>query len=187
MARISFIPTDNNRVFTYLRRFSGWIGYQHKSSRGLVRHVSAVPFNKNSMEIAFEIAPPISSGSSIRSATSTGALSTSFAQEDPNWRDRGLRLQNVFLYYAKGSNGGVSPDGVGSAITARVPSTFRVITATSRSVSGMPAMGYTKLFENMLDRPREHRGVPEFFEASVFDLVFEDGSEDACIKGDQAS
>ena len=33
--------TDNNRVFTYLRRFSGWIGYQHKSSRGLVRHVSA--------------------------------------------------------------------------------------------------------------------------------------------------
>ena len=89
--------------------------------------------------------------------------------------------KNVFLYYTQ-KQWGVSPDEVDPSITARVPV---YISRDNRyfqdQYQGMPAMGYTKLFENMLDH--ENIEVCLNTEAeSVFDLVFEDGSEDACIK-----
>ncbi len=88
--------------------------------------------------------------------------------------------KNVFLYYTQ-KQWGVSPDEVDPSITARPVYISRDNRYFQDQYQGMPAMGYTKLFENMLDH--ENIEVCLNTEAeSVFDLVFEDGSEDACIK-----
>ena len=45
--------TNNQRVFNYLRQFSGWIGYQHHVLADWYGTYIPVPFNKNSMEMVF--------------------------------------------------------------------------------------------------------------------------------------
>ena len=45
--------TNSQRAFNYLRRFSGWLGYQHHVLADWYGTYLPVPFNKNSMEIAF--------------------------------------------------------------------------------------------------------------------------------------
>ena len=45
--------TNNQQVFHYLRRFSGWLGYQHCVLADLHGEYMPVPFNLNSMDMAF--------------------------------------------------------------------------------------------------------------------------------------
>ncbi len=176
--------TDNNRVFTYLRRFSGWIGYQHKVLADWYGTYLPVPFNKNSMETAFGDRAPHLIEKLVDTFGDECKVSVNElrAQEDPELAEIGdFVYKNVFLYYTQ-KQWGVSPDEVDPSITARVPV---YISRDNRyfqdQYQGMPAMGYTKLFENMLDH--ENIEVCLNTEAeSVFDLVFEDGSEDARIK-----
>lgn len=175
--------TDSNRVFTYLRRFSGWIGYQHKVLADWRGTYLPVPFNKNSMEIAFG---DRASGLIEKLVERFGdeckvSVNELRAQDDPELSEIGeFVYENVFLYYTQ-KQWGVSPDEVDPSVTARVPV---YISRDNRyfqdEFQGMPALGYTKLFESMLDH--ENIEVCLNTEAeSVFDLVFEDGSEDARI------
>lgn len=176
--------TDDNRVFTYLRRFSGWIGYQHKVLADWYGTYLPVPFNKNSMEIAFGDRAPHLIEKLVDTFGDECKVSVNElrAQEDPELAEIGdFVYKNVFLYYTQ-KQWGVSPDEVDPSITARVPV---YISRDNRyfqdQYQGMPAMGYTKLFENMLDH--ENIEVCLNTEAeSVFDLAFEDGSEDARIE-----
>lgn len=43
----------HKRAFDYARRFSGFLGYQHRVLADWYGTYMPVPFNKNSMEIAF--------------------------------------------------------------------------------------------------------------------------------------
>ena len=45
--------SNDKRAFDYARRFSGFLGYQHRVLADWYGTYMPVPFNKNSMEIAF--------------------------------------------------------------------------------------------------------------------------------------
>ncbi len=174
--------TNDNRVFTYLRRFAGWMGYQHHVLADWHGTYLPVPFNKNSMGIAFGeekaahlIEKLIETFGDERKVT----INELRAQEDPELAEvADFVYNNVFLYYTQ-KQWGLTPEEVDPSVTARVPV---FISCDNRyfqdAYQGMPLRGYTDLFEQMLDH--DNITVCLNTEAeSVFDLVFENGAEDA--------
>ena len=174
--------TDSRRVFDYLRRWSGFVGYQHKVLADWHGTYLPVPFNKNSMDIAFGeekaaryIDKLVETFGDERKVTITELR----AQNDPDLAEiADFVYRNVFLYYTQ-KQWGVTPDEVDPSVIARVPI---LISRDNRyfqdEYQGMPLFGYTKLFEAMLDDDRITVCLGVEAE-SVFDLVFESDAEDA--------
>ena len=177
--------TNDARVFDYVKRFTAWRDYEHEVLANWYGTYMPVPFNKNSMEIAF---------GEEKAARLTEKLIDRFgderkvtinelrAQDDPELSEvADFVYKNVFLYYTQ-KQWGLTPEEVDPSVTARVPV---FISRDNRyfqdAFQGMPADGYTVLFENMLD----YDGITVCLETdaeSVFDLVFCDDSEDSPLK-----
>jgi UDP-galactopyranose mutase len=141
-----------------------------------------VPFNKNSMEIAFGpdraehlIQKLIDTFGDERKVT----INELRAQDDPELAEiADFVYKNVFLYYTQ-KQWGQTPDQVDPSVTARVPV---FISRDDRyfqdTYQGMPILGYTELFKSMLD----HKLITVCLDTdatSVFDLEFEGDAEDA--------
>lgn len=174
--------TNDKRAFDYVRRFTGWIAYQHHVLADWYGTYMPVPFNKNSMEIAFGeekaahlIDKLIERFGDERKVTITELRNA----DDPELAEvADFVYENVFLYYTQ-KQWGLTPEEVDPSVTARVPV---FISRDDRyfqdTYQGMPEEGYTRLFENMLDHERICVCLETEAE-SVFELVFESGEEDA--------
>ncbi len=174
--------TNDKRAFDYVRRFTEWRDYQHEVLADWYGTYMPVPFNKNSMEIAFGeerasqlIEKLIATFGDERKVTITELRSV----DDPDLTEvADFIYKNVFLYYTQ-KQWGLTPEEVDPSVTARVPV---FISRDNRyfqdAYQGMPVFGYTKLFEEMLDH--ENIQVCLNTEAeSVFELEFESEAEDA--------
>ncbi len=184
--------TNSREAYEYLGRFTAWSRYQHKVLADWYGTYMPVPFNKNSMEIAFGdekaarlIQKLIDTFGDERKVT----INELRAQDDPELAEvADFVYRNVFLYYTQ-KQWGLTPEEVDPSVTARVPV---FISRDDRyfqdEFQGMPEDGYTRLFEAML----AHERITVCLETeaeSVFELVFESGAEDAPlaairIKGD---
>lgn len=176
---------NSQRVFNYLRQFSGWLGYQHHVLADWYGTYMPVPFNKNSMEIAFG---PEKAAHLIQKLVDTyGDERKVTINELRESNDEELAevanfvYKNVFLYYTQ-KQWGQTPEEVDPSVTARVPV---FISRDDRyfqdTYQGMPIYGYTKLFEDMLG----HDNITVCLNTDatgVFDLEFLDGSEDSKLK-----
>lgn len=177
--------TKSRRAFDYLRMFSGFRAYQHNVLADWYGTYIPVPFNKNSMEIVFgeEKAERLISklidtfGDNVKVT-----INELRAQKDPDLQEvADFVYKNVFLYYTQ-KQWGLTPDEVDPSVVARVPvSISRDNRYFQDAYQGMPAFGYTKLFENMLDLPNITVCLNTEAE-SVFDLVFQSAAEDAQLK-----
>lgn len=158
--------TNDQRAYDYLARFTEWSSYQHRVLADWYGTYMPVPFNKNSMEIAFGdekaarlIEKLVDTFGDERKVT----INELRAQEDPELQEvADFVYQNVFLYYTQ-KQWGLTPEEVDPSVTARVPV---FISRDNRyfqdAFQGMPVDGYTRLFENLLGhedhRLPEHRG-----------------------------
>ena len=174
--------TNDQRVFNFLRTFSGFLNYQHRVLADIHGEYMPVPFNKTSMEFAFgkERGAHLNQKLIDTFGDETKVTITELReQDDPELAEiADYVYKNVFLYYTQ-KQWGVGPDEVDPSVVARVP--VRISTDDryfQDKYQGMPTFGYTKLFEEMLD----HESITVCLNTeaeSVFDLVFENGSEDA--------
>ncbi len=174
--------TNDQRVFNYVRRFTGWIAYQHHVLADWYGTYMPVPFNKNSMEIAFgeeKAAHLIQKLIDVFGDERKVTINELRETDDPELAEvADFVYQNVFLYYTQ-KQWGLTPEEVDPSVTARVPV---FISRDDRyfqdAYQGMPSLGYTALFEELLG----HENITVCLDtdaASVFDLEFQDGSEDA--------
>ena len=175
----------DKRAFDYARRFSGFLGYQHRVLADWYGTYMPVPFNKNSMEIAFGdekaarlIEKLVDTFGDERKVT----INELRAQEDPELQEvADFVYQNVFLYYTQ-KQWGLTPEEVDPSVTARVPV---CISRDNRyfqdAFQGMPIDGYTRLFENLLGHEKITVCLGTEAE-SVFDLVFAGREEDAPLE-----
>ncbi len=174
--------TNSQEAYDYLARFTEWSGYQHKVLADWFGTYMPVPFNKNSMEIAFGaekaarlIEKLIATFGDERKVT----INELRAQEDPELAEvADFVYENVFLYYTQ-KQWGLTPEEVDPSVTARVPV---FISRDDRyfqdTYQGMPVDGYTRLFEAMLGHDLITVCLGTEAE-SVFELVFASGDEDA--------
>ena len=177
--------TNDQRAYDYLARFTEWSSYQHRVLADWYGTYMPVPFNKNSMEIAFGdekaarlIEKLVDTFGDERKVT----INELRAQEDPELQEvADFVYQNVFLYYTQ-KQWGLTPEEVDPSVTARVPV---FISRDNRyfqdAFQGMPVDGYTRLFENLLRHEKITVCLGTEAE-SVFDLVFAGREEDAPLE-----
>ena len=154
--------TSNARAYEYLSRFTEWLDYQHEVLANLGTEEQPgpfipVPFNKNSIETVFD---------AETAQRYIDKLVNTFGDErkvpiielresdDPELAEiADFVYDNVFLRYTQ-KQWGLTPEQVDPSVTARVPV---FISRDNRyfqdTYQGMPAQGYTALFENLLDHP----------------------------------
>lgn len=177
--------TNDERVFNYVRRFTEWRDYEHEVLADWYGTYLPVPFNKNSLEVAF---------GKEKAARLTEKLIATFgderkvtinelrAQDDAELSEvADFVYENVFLHYTQ-KQWGLTPEEVDPSVTARVPV---FVSRDNRyfqdAFQGMPAQGYTPLFESMLSHPGITVCLGTEAE-SVFDLEFAGPEENSPLE-----
>lgn len=170
------------RVFTYLRKFSGFSAYKHRVLANLNGTFIPVPFNATSLVTVF---PEEKARVMLEKLIDTFGEESCVtihelrSQKDPDLIELAdFVFENVFLHYTM-KQWGQTPDEIDPSVMARVPVRISLDDGYfTDDFQGMPANGYTALFESMLDD--EHITVCLNVEAeSVFDLEFASIDEDA--------
>ncbi len=179
--------SKEKRVYDYLSRFTEWLDYEHEVLANVHGTYIPVPFNKNSMRIVYgeeraqELIDKLIATFGDERKVPINDLR---AQSDPDLAEIADYIyNNVFLYYTQ-KQWGLTPEQVDPSVTARVPV---FISDDNRyfqdPYQGIPAKGYTAMFENMLDHPgievrtsTDARDVLEFVEG-------EDGTHAILFEG----
>ncbi len=163
--------TFDERVHNFLSRFTKWTDYQHKVLANIHGTLMPVPFNHTSLKLAF---------GDERGEELYRKLVDTFGENkkvpimelrkknDPDLQEvADYVYENVFLYYTM-KQWGQTPDEIDPSVTGRVPV---FIGDDDRyfpqaPFQGMPAEGYTKLFEHMLD----HDLIDVFLDVDARDI-----------------
>ena len=148
--------TFDERVHNFLSRFTKWTDYQHKVLANVHGTLMPVPFNHQSLLLAFG---PERGEELYQKLVATfgrdkkAPIMELLEKNDPDLHEvADYVYENIFLHYTM-KQWGQTPDQVDGSVTARVPVFMgdddRYF--PQAPFQGMPAAGYTKLFENMLD------------------------------------
>ena len=147
--------TDRRAVFDFLSRFTDWNGYRHEVAARVGEKYLPVPFNLNSVDMAF----PPEEAAAIQSAliadygmeARVSILALMEREEPPLRRLADYVYRNVFEYYTR-KQWGLAPGELSPEVTARVPV---LVSRDDRYFQdhwqGMPKDGYAAMFERMLD------------------------------------
>lgn len=176
--------SNDKRAYDYICRFVEMSNYQHEVLANVHGTYLPVPFNKNSMKLAFgeEKAARLTQKLIDKFGDERKVTITELrAQDDPELAEiADYVYNNVFLYYTQ-KQWGLTPDEVDPSVVARVP----VFISTDNryfqdKYQGMPQPSYTACFENMLD----HENITICLNtdaASMLELDFDGSGEDALV------
>jgi UDP-galactopyranose mutase len=146
--------TNSEDVFQYLSRFTGWRPYEHRvlanlANAGLV----PIPINRTTLNALYSL--------DLRSDAEAEAFLMSRAEpvekirtsEDVVVSQVGRELYETFFRGYTRKQWGMDPSELDKSVTARVPTRCNTDDRyfTDR-FQAMPARGYTRMFENMLDQ-----------------------------------
>ena len=169
--------TVSDRVHEFLSRFTEWTNYQHKVRANIYGQLMPVPFNHASLKLAFGEERGEKLYQKLVSVFGENVkvpIMELREQNDPELEEiADYVYENVFLHYTM-KQWGKTPDQIDKSITGRVP----VFVGDddryfpTAKYQGMPAEGYTKLFENMLD----HDLIDVFLDVDVRDIMKIDAS-----------
>ena len=164
--------TNDKKVFEFLSRFTQWRRYQHRVIANLPRDnpeaVPAgkktdgrfffpVPFNLDSLKNAFGEAEGKRLGQKLLDAYPAQSQVTILElRQNPDPEISAIAdyvYEHVFVHYTM-KQWGQTPEEIDPATTARVPVRLsRDDRYFQDAYQGMPAQGYTEMFERMLDHP----------------------------------
>lgn len=149
--------TNSNAVWRYLQTFGAWRSYSHRVLAMIDGVAAPLPFNLNSIEKLFPRA---------RADRYIGKLQTRFTpgarvpvlklmkEDDSDLQTLGRFVyEKVFRHYTL-KQWGLLPEELSPSVTARVPILVDRDDRYFQDIhQGIPAEGYTALFERMLDHP----------------------------------
>lgn len=164
--------TASDRVFQFLSRFTDFTDYEHKVLANIHGTLMPVPFNHQSLKLAF---------GDEKGERLYQKLVATFGENkkvpimelreknDPELSEvADYVYENVFLYYTM-KQWGKTPDQIDKSITGRVPvfvgDDDRYFPLAPHQ--GMPAEGYTRMFERMLD----HDLIDVFLNVDARDIL----------------
>ena len=154
--------TNDERVFSWLSRFTGWRNYQHRVVASIPDEMGGrlrfpVPFNLTSLETAFGEEEGRRLGEKLMAAYGPERKVTILElRQNVDPELAGLAdyvYEHVFVHYTK-KQWGQRPEQIDPNTTARVPVFLsRDDRYFQDAYQGMPLNGYTPMFEAMLDHP----------------------------------
>ena len=180
--------TNDKKVFDFLSRFTEWRDYQHRvvanipdpagEGRPGWRMQYPVPFNLTSLETAFGEEEGKKLGDKLIAAYGAEKKVTILElrqNPDPEIAAiAGYVYEHVFVHYTM-KQWGQKPEEIDPNTTARVPVFLsRDDRYFQDKYQGMPAEGYTKMFEKMLDHPnievRLNTDVRQYLSLEEYDI-----------------
>ena len=153
--------TNDRRVFEYLSRFTAWRNYEHQVVANIPvgegRQEMPVPFNLISMRTAFGKEKADSLAKKLIGEYGAEKKVTILElRKNPDPEIAALAdyvYEHVFVHYTM-KQWGQRPEEIDPNTTARVPVFLSEDCRYFQDVhQGMPAEGYTPMFERMLDHP----------------------------------
>jgi len=149
--------TESKKVFDYLSQFTEWRNYSHEVVGDIHGQLMPIPFNLNSLHLAFEPSKAARIEQKLIAIYGLGSkvpILDLRRQPDPELAEiADFIYNNIFLYYTQ-KQWGLAPDEIDALVTARVPV---FISYDNRyfqdTYQGIPAKSYTSLFKGMLNHP----------------------------------
>lgn len=146
---------NNQQVFEFVRKYTDWYDYQHKVVANVHGKEMPVPFNLNSLYIAYDEEKANRIEKKLIETYGAEQKVTILELKkntDPELKELAQYVyDNVFVYYTM-KQWGKTPEEIDPNTTARVPV---FISRDDRyfqdAFQGMPKDGYTKIFDNMLN------------------------------------
>ena len=148
--------TNSTDVFEYLSRFTDWRPYQHRVRASVDGQIVPIPINLDTVNqlygtrfTSLELEAYFKSVAEPRSPLKTS--------EDVIVSRVGRELYEKFFRNYTRKQWGLDPSELDASVTARVPvRTNRDDRYFTDTYQSMPLLGYTKMFERMLQHPNIH-------------------------------
>ena len=148
--------TNSERVWDYLSRFTDWRPYEHRVRASVDGQLVPIPINLDTVNAlyglsltSFEVEDFFASVAEPRDPVVTS--------EDVVVSRVGEELYRKFFRGYTRKQWGLDPSELDASVTSRVPTrTNRDDRYFTDAYQAMPAEGYTRMFERMLDHPNIH-------------------------------
>ena len=145
--------TNSDEVFAYLSRFTGWRPYEHRVLANVRGRLVPMPINRTTLNDLYglDLADEAQAAAFLATRAEPREIRTS---EDVVIAAVGRDLYETFFKNYTRKQWGLDPSELDKAVTARVPT--RTSTDDRYFLDkhqAMPAQGYTRMFEAMLDHP----------------------------------
>ncbi|HEY0101946.1 MAG TPA: UDP-galactopyranose mutase [Brevundimonas sp.] len=149
--------TNSAEIFDYLSRFTDWRPYEHRVLAQVNDRLVPMPINRTTLNALY--------GLDLRSDEQAEAFLASRAEpverirtsEDVVVNAIGRELYETFFRGYTRKQWGLDPSQLDKSVTARVPTRTNTDDRYfTDAFQAMPLHGYTRMFENMLDRDEIH-------------------------------
>ncbi len=147
--------TKRKHVFDYLSQFTQWREYEHRVVANVQGLLLPLPFNETSFEAVFGVDWTMGIVEKLRHTygNTTTILELQKSKDSQFKQVAEYIYEHIFYHYTK-KQWGLRPEELDSSITARVPiSLSRDDRYFQDEYQCMPRLGYTELFNCMLDHP----------------------------------
>ncbi len=146
--------TNSTEVFDYLSRFTKWRPYEHRVLADIDGTRVPMPINRTTLNALYGLALDSDAAAADFLAARAEPVAGIRTSEDVVISAVGRELYETFFRGYTRKQWGLDPSELDKSVTARVP------TRTSTDdryftdrYQAMPALGYTRMFEAMLDHP----------------------------------
>jgi UDP-galactopyranose mutase len=146
--------TNSADVFDYLSRFTEWRPYEHRVLASVDDKLVPMPINRTTLNALYGLSLENDAEAAAFLASRAESVEDIRTSEDVVVAAVGRDLYETFFRGYTRKQWGLDPSELDRAVTARVPTRTstddRYFTDTFQA---MPANGYTRMFEAMLDHP----------------------------------
>ena len=145
--------TNSDDVFAYLSRFTRWRPYEHRVLASVRDMLVPIPINRTTLNTLYglNLADEADAAAFLAARAEPREMRTS---EDVVIAAVGQELYETFFQGYTRKQWGLDPSELDKAVTARVPTRTNTDDRYFQDKhQAMPAEGYTRMFEAMLDHP----------------------------------
>jgi UDP-galactopyranose mutase len=146
--------TNSPEIFSYLSRFTEWRPYEHRVLAEVRGQLLPIPINRTTLNKLYDTGLADDAAAEAFLKSKAEPVETIRSSKDVVISAVGRELYELFFEGYTRKQWGLDPSQLDKAVTARVPTRTNTDDRyfTDR-FQFMPAEGYTRMFERMLDHP----------------------------------
>jgi UDP-galactopyranose mutase len=146
--------TNSSEIVDYLSRFTEWRPYEHRVLADVRGKLVPMPINRTTINLLYGLALDSDEAAAAFLASRAEPVETIRTSEDVVVSAVGRELYETFFQGYTRKQWGMDPSELDRSVTARVPTrTSTDDRYFTDSFQAMPAEGFTRMFERILDHP----------------------------------
>jgi len=146
--------TNSQEIVDYLSRFTDWRPYEHRVLASVDDMLVPIPINRTTLNKLYGLSLKTEEEAAAFLASRAEPVDVIKTSEDVVVSAVGRDLYEKFFQGYTRKQWGIDPSGLDKSVTSRVPTRTNTDDRYfADSFQAMPAEGFTRMFERMLDHP----------------------------------